>query len=124
MIAGQERHTATPMVSGGEQGVLVVGLNAPAAQFYNQFTSLWSSFGAQPAVPRRSHVAMQSGGRVIIAGGVDASSAKVASAEVFNPNPGDWSRTGSMRFARSGHAVSEIGAFGFLVSGTDTTPTG
>src|SRR5437870_10520306 len=70
------------------------------------------------SVPRRDHTAtLLPNGTVLIAGGLDASNAVVASAEVYDPSAKAFSSVGDMRAARVGHTVTLLSDGRVLVAG-------
>jgi hypothetical protein len=56
-------------------------------------------------------------GMVLIAGGVDADSNGVASAELFNPADGSFTATGSLNDARGDHTATTLADGRVLVAG-------
>jgi N-acetylneuraminic acid mutarotase len=59
------------------------------------------------AVPRALHTAtLLPDGRLLVAGGLDASQRVFASAEVFDPSDGTWQSTGSMAKPRIFHTAT------------------
>src|SRR2546426_3039919 len=109
MHASREFHTATllpPSQPTGASKVLVVGgigndgvplataeVDDPLANFN---TGVWSLTGSM-STARYAHTAtLLSSGKVLVAGGIDASGAPLASAELYDPAAGTWSTTGSM----------------------------
>jgi hypothetical protein len=59
-------------------------------------------------------------GTVLIAGGLDASNAVVASAEVYDPATNGFSSVGDMRAARVGHTVTLLSDGRALIAGGET----
>jgi WD40 repeat protein len=58
-------------------------------------------------------------GKVLVAGGADATAHEFASAELFDPNSGSFTATGSMSVARSGHAATLLPNGKVLITGGD-----
>jgi len=56
-------------------------------------------------------------GKVLVAGGTDASGGILASAELFDPTAGTWAATGSLGTARSGHTATLLTSGKVLVAG-------
>ena len=72
-------------------------------------------------VPRSGHSAtLLPDGRVLVAGGVDAAFAALASAELFDPATGRWTLTGSLLAARSVHTATLLPGGNVLVVGGDS----
>src|SRR3989442_3554494 len=70
------------------------------------------------SVARHDHAAtLLPNGTVLIAGGLDASNAVVASAEVYDPSTNGFSSVGDMRAARVGHTATLLSDGRVLVAG-------
>ncbi len=66
----------------------------------------WANTGSLNTA-RTDHTAtLLPNGQVLVAGGLDASSTPLASAELYNPATGTWTATGSMSDARQGHTAT------------------
>ena len=113
LIEARAFHTATLLPSGD---VLVVGgltqlLSATtSAEVYHTATGQWTAVGSMTD-PRFLHSATRlTDGRVLVAGGAYLDSqfqtVILASAEVFDPDTGNWSPTGSMAEARVIHTTT------------------
>ncbi len=77
-----------------------------------------ASFTGSLAVARVAHTAtLLNDGRVLVAGGVDASFATLASAELFDPNTGLWTAVSSMNVARRYHMAVRLQDGRVLVAG-------
>jgi N-acetylneuraminic acid mutarotase len=71
-----------------------------SAVLYDPVTGTWSSTGAM-ATPRSQQTAtLLQNGRVLVAGGTDATLVPFDSAELYDPATGTWSTTGTMITAR------------------------
>jgi hypothetical protein len=86
--------------------VLVVGGNSnvadPAAEVYDPRTGTWTATGAM-VTPRMQFAAVRLlNGRVLVVGGAEVSLAGgvLASAELYDPDTGTWTATGSLGTAR------------------------
>jgi len=114
MSVGRTGFTATLLANGQ---VLVAGgtdyqANCYAtAELYNPSTGQWMLTGAM-SQPRCLHSAtLLSNGDVLVSGGVSAiytstNTATVSSAEIYNPNTGIWTSTGSLNTSRADAATS------------------
>lgn len=124
LIEARAFHTATLLTNGD---VLVVAglthllLATTSAEVYHTATGQWSAVGSLTD-PRFLHSATQlTDGRVLVAGGayLDAQFQTVilASAEVFDPDTGNWSATGSLAEARVLHTTTLLPAGKVLAAG-------
>ena len=97
------------------------------AELYNPETGKWSATG-KLETGRGGHTAtLLPDGKVLIAGGIDYSADGTpifASAELYDPDKGTWSATGSMTVSRFKHAAVRLGSGEVLVAGgTSTEPS-
>ena len=118
-------HTATLLANGK---VLVVGgyggnrpLNNPelSAELYDPVTGSWSVTGGL-GMPRSGHTAtLLPNGKVLVAGGALSlgSDPSLNSAELYDPNTGQWSPTGNLNTGRSGHTATLLQDGKVLVAG-------
>jgi hypothetical protein len=122
-------HTATLLPNGT---VLVVGGSGAAndttdlasAEIFNPATGTWSPAGNM-STPRYRHTAtLLPNGTVLVAGGDDDSLSNggpaVASAEIFNPDTGAWTLTGSLATSRYNHTATLLQNGTVLVTGGGT----
>lgn len=123
LVAGGTGGTA-PAGQGG-QTVRPVG----SAEVFDPRTRRWTAAGRM-MVPRFEHTAsLLPDGRVLLAGGLGRSGGQtvpVASAELYDPRTGAFSRAGEMASPRTDHAAATLRDGRVLVSGGDrrTTPLG
>ncbi len=76
-------------------------------------------------VGRDAHTATPlQNGEVLIAGGISAADATLASAELYNPATGKWTVTGSMAQARYGHSAELLPNGDVLVAGGISSTNG
>ena len=118
----RQGHTATLLQNGK---VLVTGgFNSSAgqlasAELYDPATGTWSATGN--LIQRRDlHTAtLLQNGQVLVAAGrpQGASSAVLASAELYDPTTGNWTATGSMGTVRWGHSMTLLQTGKVLVAG-------
>src|SRR5438445_4546920 len=102
----------TLLVLGVPIGTKLILLNARAA------TSQQVLATDPMGVARHDHTAtLLPNGTVLIAGGLDASNAVVASAEVYDPSANGFSTVGDMRAARVGHTATLLSDGRVLVAG-------
>src|SRR5437667_4550097 len=102
----------TMMVLGVPLGTKLVLLNARAA------TSQQVQATDAMSVARHDHTAtLLTNGTVLIAGGLDASNAVLASAEVYVPSTNGFSSVGDMLAARVGHTATLLSDGRALVAG-------
>jgi WD40 repeat protein len=97
-----ELNTGKILIAGGEDGT---GAVLTSAEVYDPATGTFTAVGAMTTA-RALHTAVliTSGpkkGQVLIAGGIDNGGKTLATAELFNPNTGKFTATGSMEVGRS-----------------------
>ena len=113
MSVGRTGFTATPLANGQ---VLVAGGSDyqircyATAELYNPATGQWTLTGSM-SQPRCLHSAtLLSNGDVLVSGGVnslyDFSRPTVSGTEIYNPNTGTWTPTGSLNTSRADAATS------------------
>ena len=113
MSVGRTAFTATLLANGQ---VLVAGgsdyqINCYAtAELYNPSTGQWTLTGSM-SQPRCLHSAtLLSNGEVLVSGGVNSiysnNTGTVSGAEIYNPNTGTWTPTGSLKTSRADAATS------------------
>ncbi len=124
LIEARAFHTATRLSSGD---VLVVGglthllLATTTAEIYHTATGQWTAVGSMTD-PRFLHSATRlPDGSVLVAGGAYLDSqfqtVILASAEVFDPDTGNWSVTGSLAEARVLHTTTLLRTGEVLAAG-------
>lgn len=125
-IIGRSDHTAT-LLPGGD--VLVVGGTGPGqsaagsvfieGERYTVSTGTFAPTGAARDVDARFfHTAtLLPDGRVLVAGGLDASNAALSSASVYDPALATWTRTGSLLAPRHGHTATLLDDGRVLIAG-------
>jgi uncharacterized delta-60 repeat protein len=113
MVTARGDHTATllpngkVLVAGGANDVSSIN-SLSSAELYNPQTGIWDTIGSM-ATARYSHTAMLlPNGAVLVAGGIEPTpfSQFLSSAEVYDPQTGIWSSSGSMSTARSQHTAT------------------
>jgi PKD repeat protein len=122
MAASRSGHAATLLANGK---VLVAGGFgngglAAIAEIYDPATSAWAAAGTL-AIGRWGHTAtLLANGKVLVAGGygpIGTGNDVLASAEVYDPDTGIWSATGSMTDTRYTHTATLLGSGKVLVAG-------
>jgi N-acetylneuraminic acid mutarotase len=139
------------LVAGGDNGGGGPNLKAlPSAELYNLATSTWTLTGTMHAARFNHSATILGNGEVLVAGGDDGagycclvnsslsrSSSSytpnspmgvphgIASAELYNPATGKWSRTGRLHNARTSFTATSIpdGTFRVLVAGGEQCNT-
>jgi len=117
-------HTATLLANGK---VLVAGGNYynystnnwvyPTPALYDPATGQWTATGAMPG-QRVNHTAtLLTNGKVLVAGGVDASGSRLTSAVLYDPATGQWTATGAMPEPRDLHTATLLANGKVLVAG-------
>jgi len=111
-----EGHTATLLNDGR---VLVTGSeNKSLAEVYDPSTGQWAPAGTMMNARRGASATLLDNGRVLVAGGEDSTvtgSKVLDSAEIYDPSTGEWTATGSMMQAHSGHSATLFDGKPFIV---------
>jgi hypothetical protein len=98
--------TGKVLAAGGENSA---GVTTNRTELYNPSTGKWT-FTGNLNISRLEHtVTMLMNGIVLIAGGNNVTvntTTVLASAELYNPSTGVWTKTGSMKNARVGHSAT------------------
>jgi N-acetylneuraminic acid mutarotase len=117
MNVARDEHTAVllstgnVLVAGGENAA---GVTTARTELYNPSTGKWSLSGNLNVSRLEHRATMLMNGNVLVAGGANVNATRttvLASAEIYNPSSGVWSKTGSLNNARVGHSAT------LLVSG-------
>ncbi len=121
MISARDGHTATILTNGK---ILAVGgtnngVALTSAELYNPAAGTWASTGSMHVGRTLARAVMFSNGNVLVVGGCinDCLSATTNSAELYNPNSGTFTTTGSMVQARAEFAVTLLANGQVLVAG-------
>jgi N-acetylneuraminic acid mutarotase len=119
------RHIAVLLPNG--EVLVAGGLLSPndtlvaGAELYNPQTGQWSTTGSLNDARGVAIGALLPTGQVLVAGGAGTSygvgTAYMATAELYNPQTGIWTRTASMNVARNTPAASLLPSGQVLVSG-------
>ena len=121
-------HTMTLLPNGKvlvAGGIAAVGGTISSAELYDPDSGTWSTTGSMNAA-RACHTAtLLPDGKVLVAGGsigtVPPPFADLSSAELYDPDSGTWSTTGSMNAARAGHTATLLPDGKVLVAGGDSS---
>lgn len=122
MVNARNYYTATLL---GNGTVLLAGgglKNAhtkelATAELFDPATGTFTATGSMTS-PREGHSATLLGsGKVLIAGGLNASNAPGATAELYDPSTGTFTATGSMKSARYSHTATLLSNGTVLVTG-------
>jgi hypothetical protein len=101
MTERREDQTATLLLDGR---VLVAGggQDPASAEVYDPSTGAWSATGSMTRGHSYGNATLLADGRVLVSGGLErlTSGRAVASAELYDPNVGTWTTTGSMTIGR------------------------
>jgi hypothetical protein len=122
MAASRVQHTATllstgkVLITGGIQGATVLS----SAELYDPTSGTFGATGSM-TTPRGGHTAtLLADGRVLIAGGFPAigGASDLASAELYDPATGAFTRTGDMTQGRYYHATTLLANGKVLIAGS------
>jgi hypothetical protein len=108
------------LIAGGDRGITGDGAAILAsADLYNPTTGRFTP--TTPMLEARSHFAAVklAGGKVLVVGGdsLTAYLGLLATAEIYDPQTGKWSRTGSLTFGRSDFSATLLADGRVLVAG-------
>jgi len=135
LATARTAHTATLLADGK---VLVAGGVGPggqplaSAEVYdpaaNSGAGAWTPTGslndartAQSATPLGDEISGSSDRRVLVAGGTGPGGSPLASAEIYNPQSGSWTRTGSLADPRALHTAALLPDGKVVVAGGSGT---
>ena len=121
MLSARDGHTATVLTNGKilAAGGTNNGVALTSAELYNPTAGTWASTGSMNAARSHARAVQLSNGSVLVVGGCvnDCLSATTNSAEIYTPNAGSFSATGSMVQARSDFGVTLLANGQVLVAG-------
>jgi len=130
------RHTATLLTNGKvlvTGGMDFSGGNALAsAEVYDPLTGAWTATGNMWGARWLHQAVLLSDGKVLVVGGsnshysqygINHQAGVLASAEIYDPNTGNWTQTGSMTTARQGHTTTILANGTVLVTGGQNATT-
>jgi Galactose oxidase, central domain/Kelch motif len=121
MLSARDGHTATILINGKilAAGGSNNGVALTSTELYNPAAGTWASTGSMNVARSHARAVLLSNGSVLVMGGCvnDCLSATTNSAEIYNPNAGTFTATGSMVQARSDFAVTLLANGQVLVSG-------
>jgi len=115
-------HASTILADGR---VLVVGGFDPTAPFpvlssaeiYDPVTQVWTAVGNLTYGRYTPTATLLADGKVLVVGGVSASTGFQNTAELFDPSTGVWTLTGSLFYYRFGHTATRLNDGTVLVTG-------
>jgi Galactose oxidase, central domain len=126
-------HTLTQSADAQSAALFVIGgvdVSGPVAdvEIYDPVTSSFAAYGALLATPRSAHTATRlPSGRILVAGGLDAAGAPLASAEVLDPVARRFLTAEPLTTARGAASATLLPSGRVLVAGgtgADGAPTG
>jgi hypothetical protein len=97
-----------------------MGKSLASAEVYNPTTGLFSAIGSMTSARSNPEVTRLADGRILISGGFDNTGSyptDLKSAEIFNPNTGHFTATGSMTHRRYWHSATLLTNGKVLVTG-------
>ncbi|MDX6284819.1 MAG: hypothetical protein QOG53_304 [Frankiales bacterium] len=92
------------------------GYNTKTSEVYNPATGTWSAGGLMKAA-RRWAAGAVTGGKVLVAGGVDATNTVTSSVEVYTPSSNSWAWAAPMPIARDFATATTLSTGKVLVAG-------
>jgi len=121
MISARDGHTATILTNGKilAAGGTNNGVALTTAELYNSAAGTWASTGSMSVARSHARAILLPNGSVLVMGGCvnDCLSATTNNAELYNPNTGTFTATGSMVQARSDFGVTLLTNGQVLVAG-------
>lgn len=121
MLSARDGHTATLLTNGKilAAGGTNNGVALTSTELYNPAAGTWASTGSMNVARSHARAVLLSNGSVLVMGGCvnDCLSATTNSAEIYNPNAGTFTATGSMVRARSDFGVTLLANGQVLVAG-------
>ena len=106
------------LVTGGHNEA---GGSVASAQVYDPGNGTWSRTGDMTTSRRDFSATLLPNGKVLVAGGEEdlsnGNAVELASAELYDPDTGTWTRTGSMAATRFGHTATLLANGKVLVAG-------
>jgi N-acetylneuraminic acid mutarotase len=101
------------LVAGGTDGTNVLA----STELYNAAGGKWTATGSMTQARQNFAAVVLSNGKVLVSGGLGASSVVLASAELYDPTTGAWSSAGVPSVARYGHTATLLQSGKVLVTG-------
>ena len=121
MRSARDGHTATVLANGNvlAAGGTNNGVALTSAELYNPARGTWASTGSMNVGRTLARAVVLSNGSVLVMGGCvnDCLNATTSSAELYNPNAGSFTATGSMVQARAEFGVTLLSNGQVLVAG-------
>jgi N-acetylneuraminic acid mutarotase len=100
------------LVAGGDDGSLTPTSALSSVEIYTPGSGgsagSWSAAESMHKVRLDQAAVLLDDGRVLVAGGVDASGTALNTAEVYDPTTGHWTLTGTMSAARAGFTLTVL----------------
>ncbi len=124
---GRCDHTATllpngrVLVTGGRVGAVGNSVTS-SAELYDPAAGRWTTTGSMSANRWLHSATLLPSGKVLVAGGADASVVEQSSAELYDPESGTWIPTGGMTTNRADHSATLLANGLVLVAGGSPTP--
>jgi hypothetical protein len=107
------------LVAGGTDGVNVLA----SAEVYRSATDTWTLTDSMAEARELFSAVVLTSGKVLVSGGLGASSTVLGGAELYDPSTGLWSAAGSLSVARFGHTATLLQSGKVLVTGGCTVST-
>jgi N-acetylneuraminic acid mutarotase len=101
------------LAAGGSDGTNVLA----SAELYNAASGKWTATGSMTQARESFPAVVLSNGKVLVSGGLGASSIVLSAAELYDPATGAWSSAGVLSVARYGHTATLLQSGKVLVTG-------
>jgi len=101
------------LAAGGTDGASVFA----SAEIYNAATGKWAATASMTQARESFPAVVLNNGKVLVSGGLGASSIVLAGAELYDPTTGAWSPAGSLSVARFAHTATLLQSGKVLVTG-------
>ena len=118
MTAARYGHAQVTLATGALEAGGTDGANVFASvELYSAASGKWTATGSMTQARQNFPAVVLSNGKVLVSGGLGASSVVLASAELYDPATGAWSSAGVLSVARYGHTATLLQSGKVLVTG-------
>ncbi len=118
MTVARSGHAQVTLATGALAARGTDGVNGFAsAEIYNAATGKWAATASMTQARESFPAVVLNNGKVLVSGGLGASSIVLAGAELYDPTTGAWSPAGSLSVARFAHTATLLQSGKVLVTG-------